>query len=226
MPEDIIPGNNGSDANSGSGGVVNIDWTKVDPTDIPADVIKKTGTFGDVLTETVERRRTISELRQRLTELEAAQSKEEDKEKETPQETPTTDDPATAALLNAINSLAGRIDKLDEAEKSRARETLVASALKEHKLPAGAGEYIKGDTAEAIAASAAALAEIMGTNKAPNFGEGGGSGEANDQLASIREHIRSRIQGTHEEPHPFDPGVQRQKGGGPMTGHNPFFDFD
>ena len=168
-----------------------IDWSKV-----PEDVIKNHPLYKSVLTESIQRRQELAELKKQLA--------------------PPTDQPKTEDKPDKLSIFEQELAELRkvvaeqaEREKLHSRSALVNAAAAAHKIPADLHKYITGDTAEAIAASAAELAKhVKPEQVAPP--PANPAQDAKDQ--SLLKAVTERMANVGGQS-PFDPGFQRQLGG-------------
>ena|SRR5690242_19199659 len=165
-----------------------IDWTKVDWTKVPADavpesVVKQTKTGKALLEETIQRRQTISQMKEALGEKPA----------EEPKKTTSTqvqdDVPAWAkALLQDVSEI-----KADKA-KSTINE-MIEAAMAANKLPSEARSALVGTTKEAIDAQAVAIAKLLVPQDGTLPGNPAGKTEG-DVQSRARSIIQAHLKGS------------------------------
>lgn len=175
-----------------------IDWSKVDLSKIPAEVVKSHPEYQKVLGESVERRQTIKAMREQLAQL----------------ETGTKPEPTTPA--QPISDLEKKFSAELESLRADIRKTEVAQARTQaiKDVPAEFQEFVTGDTVEAVNASAAKVLAALGKRPAPpattSPGLPGIAGNTDTEKATS---IVNRIYGKGSN-NPFDPAQQILAGGG------------
>lgn len=170
-----------------------------DYSNIPEDVIKSHPLYKQVLTESIERRKEIAEL----------------KKGATPPEPPPS--PATDPMQAALD----RIAKLENQLAESATNTLRLQAAKQAGLPEKFANRIVGKTFEEMLADAQEIASAMPKvnepppTSPPNVPSGtpGNAAGAQRDLTMLNK-ITQRMGSNFGVSSPFDPGVQRQAGGG------------
>lgn len=157
-----------------------IDWSKIDPKTIPDTVVKQTTAFGDVLTESVQRRQEIKALKEQI------------KPVETPAEIKLdADTPEWAKALVAQNkALADKLSQVETLASKGGRDALIQAAIKANNLPTGSENWITGKTNEEITAQAAELSKTFLT---PQAGGSAGNGGTETQVDKVRAEIARRI---------------------------------
>lgn len=184
---------------------VGLDWTTIKIEEVPEDVVKQHPLFKKVLTESIQRKEKIADLRKQL---------EPDEAKPAPVPTaPVVGDDPVMVRLMAMEA------KLAKQEKDAARMTV---ALK-YKLPVGLDEgeknvipFILGDTAEEMEESAKNIAALIKPEQPGSSTSPAHSGGFNS-LDSMKARIAEKIKGGTEATSPFDAGVMRQQGGGVLV---------
>jgi hypothetical protein len=176
-----------------------IDWSKIDPKTIPAEVIKQTQAFGEVLTESVERRQQIKALKEQVAGV--------GEPKPDPKAPAKTDDTPEWA-----KALVARLDQVETLATTNGRKALIDEALKAHNLPAGSERWITAIDASGITAQAAELSKTFLT---PQAGGASGSGSTMTQVDKIRATIEARIRQTNGPIDPvegsfFNPSIQNR----------------
>lgn len=181
-----------------------IDWASIDPTSIPADVLKKHPEFTKVLDESIQRRQENKRLKAALA-LEDGEVVE-DNAKQKP--------PTQEQLLQQVLS---RLDKLDAAENEKRTNDARLEAAKQAGIPADLVSRIQGNTAAEMLADAMELAKFVAQTRpsqtsATNFG-------SPDAQAALKKRVEDRLKAgiDLEAPSVFAPGLQRTKGGGPRN---------
>lgn len=176
-----------------------IDWSKVNPADIPQELVEKHAAYKAVLTESIERRNTIKELKQQSPAGVQANSADN-----------------TNPLAAEVKALQGSVNKLLELQERDALTNARNSLATQYNVPASRVKYIVGDTAEQMEQAAKELGEQRGGGVSGNSLAGNGAGDA-DALGALRNRIRAKAQDRGvETPSPFEPGIQRNRGGGPQ----------
>lgn len=130
-----------------------VDWASIKADEIPVDVIKKHPEYAKILSESVERRQKIKELK---TTLEATLGEEPQKKPEQKSQDPLADNPPAWA-----KSIIEAVSELQNATQTAKREGMVNAALQANNLPEGAAQFVTGNTVEEINASAKSLAALM-----------------------------------------------------------------
>lgn len=176
-----------------------IDWSKLDVSQIPADVIEKHAAYKAVLSESIERRKTIQQLKQTPTEASGEAVSDGNKGVD-----------KLAQLEASVNKL---IELQERDALTRTRDLLAAK----YNVPANRVQYIAGSTAEELEKSAKDLGEEKRSGGVTgNAGAGNGAGDG-DVLGAMKNRIRAKMQDKGvENPSPFEAGVQRLRGGGPV----------
>lgn len=185
-----------------------IDWSAVDPTDLPDEVIKQHPLFQTVLRESIERRKKIRALTE-------DQPEPKQRQQEQPQEQPQTqvqqsdDMPAWAQqLAEEFQSIRQVIQQSQEVQIQDRREAVI----KEYGLPKEAAKFLNGSSVEDITAQAQELAKAFNLPKAS-------AGNAGDQTSveGLGARALTKLQQNVEPlsaPGIFDAGVQKQHKGG------------
>lgn len=177
-----------------------VDYSKINPTDLPLDLIKQHPEYQKVLTETIDRRKQIAKMREQFDAAEGV--KPEVKPIEQVQQPVAALDAETLALLSDI-----RKERAVKAE----RDAVKPLATK-HNVPEEYWDMITGSTdaeKEAKAIKLGALALKSGTSTG-NAGASGGDDAASQRIIARLKGDADPLKATN----PFDPGIQRQKGGG------------
>lgn len=185
-----------------------IDWTKIDPTAIPEDLIKKNPAYKTVLDESVRRRQEIKKLRDDAKKL-GTEEEAEDKSsvKKDNAESNKEEIPAWAKqILDEFNAM-----------KGSSLETWKQEAATEYGIKSKTViKTLEGKTKDEVFASAKTIAEELGIPKpAPSPANPKISvGNPNQQRdKSVLEQAKARMRGT-ETVNIFDPKVQEKLGGG------------
>lgn len=199
MDPNITPAGAGDAAAQGA--AVSIDWTAIDPTTIPEAVLKAHPLYEAVLRESIERRRTIAELKAKLpAEKQEAQAKPE---------TPAANDPL-AALSAKLDGVLTVIETMQNQQLEALRAGQRLAAVKAANLPEGAAAFVQGETPEEMQESAKSLAALM-----PVVPANGGIGNAGAQgEGAFKRQLRERLAGQKSPDNIFSVGVQTTKGGG------------
>lgn len=178
-----------------------IDWSKIDITQIPADVIKKSPVYKEVLDESINRRKQIKDIKSKIN---AEDDGETPPAKKEPVSTQTPTDDLAKQLETLTKLVTGLVTKDVAANKE-----VVGTKFGLSKEQAG---FITGNTVEEMEASAKQIATTFGI-KPPASGAGAsnpGSG-VDDGLVA---RLKAKVTGSDTMSNPFDPGVQRMTGGG------------
>jgi hypothetical protein len=172
------------DTESGAGAPPAVDWASVT---VPEDVIKNHPAYKAVLTESIQRRQELAELKK-------------------PKEPVVTDAPKDEDRFKALEE---KLEAMALENQAKNRSITVATVAATHKIPAELHNLITGDTAEEIAASAALIAKYIKVEQAaPPPANPAGPSEDKSLLKAVMDRM---TQGNNLSP--FDPGFQRQLGG-------------
>lgn len=165
-----------------------IDWTKVDWSKVPADVVpdsvvKATKTGKALLEETINRRKTINQLKEALDEKPAEEPK---KQTSTQQQDEV---PAWAKpLIEAVSGI--------QAEKAKSTvNQMVKEVMDAKKLPDNLRPLITGETKEAIEAQVALLANAFVPADGTSPGNPGGMPQG-DITSRARTIIQNHLKGS------------------------------
>lgn len=171
-----------------------VDWSKINPADIPAEIVKATGLYRDVLGESIKRRETITELKKQLQ--------------------PAPDGSAPSDEIKQLRDVVEKLVTMQAVQQEHAERVQVAVT---NGLPASAAKYITGSTSEELAASVAELKKLFSENSivSGDAVSPGAPGTPTDPNAGIRARMLAQIKG--DDIDPFDVGFQRQAGGKPMV---------
>lgn len=168
-----------------------VDWSTINPADIPADVIKANPLFAKVLGESIDRRKKIEKMTDQLG---------------------TTANADMATELATLRDAVTTLTQLQLQQQEDAQRTQVALS---NGLPLTAAKYLSGTTLEELTASAKELKGFMGTSVTSGDPVSPGApGTPTDPNAGIRARMLAKIKG--DDVDPFDPGFQRQAGGKPI----------
>jgi len=211
-------GEDGGDTENrdGSGGNVEIDWSKVDVTKIPDDVLKKTPAYQKVLDESIQRRKKLNAKKQ------TPENKKVTKPDPVDEEDADEDGDEVSELRQIVHEL--REERMVEL-RVRAAEKFGLNPDNKYHM-----RLIEGSNLQEMMASAKEAAEGLGINadsgKEKRRPDGtkipGNPGGAEDRK-EMSKRIRDRLTGS-EALNPFDPGQQRMTGGGSFI--NNFGDDD
>lgn len=183
-----------------------IDWSKVNPDDIPEDVVKKHKFAKNVLDESIKRRKLIGELKDQLAVLEGEKPEAKPADKKKPE---TSSD--VSEMPAWAKEMMNKVTAIETAALMGKRNSVVETVLEKHRLPAEAARFLTGDTEADLDASAAELAKLT----VPERLKGGtGHGNAEDATARASRIIAERLSnagGVSKEGKFFDPVIHRQK---------------
>lgn len=177
-----------------------IDWSKIDVSQIPVDVIKKAPAYKEVLDESVARRQKIAELKQHLDDDDKPAKPEG---KITDSKT-NDDDPMLARLSKLEQLLTGLVTEKVEGSK--------AAIGAKYGLSAEQSKLVNGNTPEDIEASAKGIATMFGIK--PPASDASSTNPAGATEDGLVARLKARMSGSDTMSNPFDPGVQRMTGGG------------
>lgn len=178
---------------------VTIDWSSIDPEQIPFDVLKKTSAYREQRQEAIENRLKAKEVIQNIDQK---------------QEQESTD--STDPLMKELNELRQMVQNITQQTEQQKRESLARRVLKENSLPDNddlitlvtAGDVDEDVMVERVKA----LQGLRGKPVPPNKTSAGGQ-EATDALDGIRKRIKDRLSGNYSES-PFDALTHKRQGGG------------
>jgi hypothetical protein len=176
-----------------------IDWSKVSAEDIPADLVKQTGLYKGVLTESIERRQELSKLREQPA---------------APAQKPTP----TGEMPDPVREALDRVAKLEQSLAEERAKSWRVQAAKEAQLPDNLAKRLVGDTYEDVLADAKSIAEALpkptAGQSAPPASTTPGNAAGEERDTTMLNRITSRMGSNFGVTSPFDPGIQRQAGGG------------
>lgn len=190
-----------------------IDWSTVDVSQIPADVIKKTTAYKDVLTESIQRRQTISSLKDMLEEKKPDDNPKNPVPNNGNDATDDQDDSRLARLERMVSSL---VKDSDTENRIRAAK---AAGFDDSQASYLAGR-LTGDTYDEYVADAKKFAEFM-PPKTEGSNKGGGSTLSPNNPApggkddSMKARLAAQVRALNNaDSNPFTPGAAAQAGGG------------
>lgn len=182
-----------------------------DFSNIPEDVIKSHPLYKQVLTESIERRKEIAELKKGATAPSAPSAL-----------------PASTAPTDPMQAALDRIAKLENALAESSANALRTKAASEAGLPANLASRIVGTSYEDMLADAKDIAAAFpkapatpavpatpATTMPPSGTPGNAAGNQRD--TTMLSKITQRMGSNFGVSSPFDPGVQRQVGGGAVS---------
>lgn len=184
---------------------------------IPEDVIKSHPLYKQVLTESIERRKEIAELKKGATAPSAPSA--------------PSALPASTAPTDPMQAALDRIAKLENALAESSANALRTKAASEAGLPANLASRIVGTSYEDMLADAQEIASVLpkapatqatqatpaasATPVLPSGTPGNAAGNQRD--TTMLSKITQRMGSNFGVSSPFDPGVQRQVGGGAVS---------
>lgn len=182
---------------------VSIDWSKIDPSQIPLDVLKKTDAYAEILSESIERRKKIKALQEQVEPPQKPEAVE-----------PSADvaDPLVKAITERFASLEEKLNNQLQALESAKQKTAKEAVMAQYQIPEELGQFITGSTPEELAQAAQVLSKNLRIGPEGNVGSGNAS-EDTDPITSMAKRIRDRLEGKAES-NIFSPGTHRQSGGG------------
>lgn len=159
-----------------------IDWSKVPVDALPEEVIKETPTAKALLQETIERRKTIKQMKEALGEKPEGEPKAA---------APKSDDsmPEWAKLLM------GEVQSIKQTTQQQELAKVVDAQMKERKLPETVRKFITGNNPAEIIANAAEMAKAFPQTDNTSAGAGGGGTLETVQSEALR-IINERINGS------------------------------
>ena len=185
-----------------------------DFSNIPEDVIKSHPLYKQVLTESIERRKEIAELKKGATAPSAPSA--------------PSALPASTAPTDPMQAALDRIAKLENALAESSANALRTKAASEAGLPANLASRIVGTSYEDMLADAQEIASVLpkapatpavpatpATTVPPSGTPGNAAGNQRD--TTMLSKITQRMGSNFGVSSPFDPGVQRQVGGGAVS---------
>ncbi len=187
---------------------IQVDWTKVT---IPDEVLKNQPAYKELLSESIERRQTIKELRSRIEELEAMFPVSENEEGANNTPSASSENDPVARALAQIDVLNKKIEQLLEKTASAERKAVLQAAMRDNKIPEEYGQLITGETPEQIQAQAQLLGRLFKV-QSTSPGNAGSEGAKSD----FYRRAEVALKGDGELTDIFAPGVHRQRGGGPV----------
>lgn len=195
-----------SENQEGEAKPVEIDWSKIDPTKIPEDVIKKTPGYKKVLDESVTRRKKLQEVKKTAKPVQREEPVDDD------------DDGDDVGTNSEIEMLKRQLNALVEVQSKSLR---VQAAEKAGLDPTNDVhmQLITGNDLTEMLASAKRVADAFGIkpNAKRNQRNSADSIDANpgneQEMNAMRKKIRERLDGGVAS-NPFEPGTQRMIGGG------------
>jgi len=160
-----------------------IDWSKVPVDALPEDVIKETPVAKKLLNETIERRKTIKQMKEALEDKPA-----EDATKPTAK----TDD----AVPEWARQLMTKVESIETTTKQKDADKTVDEQMAIHKLPADVREFLTG-TPDEIKSKAAKLAKTYTQHDGTSPGAGGTDGkDSSDIVNRARAIIQAKLDGS------------------------------
>lgn len=175
-----------------------IDWSKVSADTIPADLVKQTPLYKDVLGESIERRQQIAKLKEQVA---------------TPPQTPEA-----TSTPNSVQEALDRVAKLEKSLAEERANSWRVQAAKEAQLPDKFANRLVGTTYEEVLADAKSIAEALpkpaAGQTAPPASANPGNAAGDEKDTTMLNRITARMGANFGVTSPFDPGVQRQAGGG------------
>jgi hypothetical protein len=177
-----------------------VDWSKITADAIPAEVIKQHPLYKSVLGESIERRQEIAELKKQVP--------------TTPAQPPT----ATAEAKDPVREALDRVAKLEQAMEQERVQNWRVQAAREAGIPEKFATRLVGTTLEEMLADAKSIAEALPKSQAtsqtvpPSSVPGNAAG--NERDTTMLNRITARMGSTYGVMSAFDPGIQRQVGGG------------
>ncbi len=178
-----------------------IDWTKIDLTTVPEDVIKSHPLYKGVLDESINRRKEIATLKA---------NQPADKTTETPKE-PVTELDKVMAQLNKVNEFITEVSKDRDLGVRK-------SAAKTAGIPEEFASRLSGTNYDEYLADAQALKPLVGTtgnNKITDNSSPTNPANSGERDKSMFNQMKARMNG-QASVNPFSPGFQKQAGGGPI----------
>lgn len=217
-PDDLGGGGGSGDPesnkNGGSGATPTIDWSKVDPASIPADLVKKTGAYTTVLDESVKRRQANSELKKELDNL-SSKLNPEDKPADTPKTNANTPDSINPDLASFFEKLTQSIDAVNQRLDKQDTETLSdwrKNAAEKYGIKS---EFVRdaltGKSQAEVFANAEKVATDLGIALPQNSQNVGNPNNQNN--AAFRARVHGYMDGSSSND-PYDPSFQKNAGGG------------
>lgn len=176
---------------------VAIDWSKVDPKSIPANLIKANPTYAEVLSESIQRRQELKAVKDQI----AGTQKPAEQAQTNPNE---------QGFAKELAEIRAQLAEVTKVASQAGRKALVDQAIEAHNLPSSSAAWITGNTPDEIKAQAAELSKTFLT---PNASGSTGAGSVATPQDKIRAAIQARIKGTNGAIDPvegsmFNPTIQ------------------
>ena len=214
-PDDNGNGGGSSDPNSedssqGGDNSQGIDWSKVDPNSIPESVLKNNKAYSDVLTETIQRRQTIKELREKLTDKPQNQEKSKDEPNQNQSQIPNE-------LQQQLDSMKEIMQGLVQNAQNQQAQSIAAlrqqAAVKFGIKSDAVRDRLQGNDATTIFADAEKVAKELGIQAPPD--RTGKVGNPNIQRdKAVLNRVEAMIQGKRNPVDPYSPDLHAALGGG------------
>lgn len=197
-----------NDTNAGGIDVSQIDWSKVQ---LPEEVIKRTPAYQSVLSESIERRKALAELKAQQ-ESPKGDTKADDKN--------SSDGVDIAAIVKeAIKPFSDELSALKQATAAEREQRVLAerqNIAKSAGLPETFASLLQGETVEAMTAHAQSLAEAVGIKSVPadqrSSATNPGQLSESEYTAQL-DRVKSRMS-AYEDDSLFKPGTHKSLGGG------------
>lgn len=182
-----------------------IHWESVDPSTIPVEVIKSTPAFKEVLDESIERRKKLKALSEAMKNEKPGSLGNDSGSAENKPLDSASD--VLEILRQELSEIKSALTKQQEASMRQWKDQALALT----GLPKEMADRIKGNSFEEVLADAQTLAKYLNITP-PQAGRTANPSYQTDE--SRREIIRKKVLGQWNSVRPFDPGLQRQLGGG------------
>ena len=184
-------------------------WESVDVGTIPEDLIKNSPLYKSLMTETVQRRQTIKNLRSELSDNSEDGSTDTETQ-ESSSNSESEPDSEVARLRQAVEKLTQRIASEDE-------QSLRENVAERYALPSELREFIKGDNETDMNESAKTLSELLKKQGVGNASATNAQTTADERTNRFKQAIKdekARNEDFSKAPSIFDMGTQRNLGGG------------
>lgn len=207
-------GDSQGDGNSG-GATATIDWSKVDPASIPADLLKKTPAYTNLLDENVKRRQTNTELKKQFDDLSRKLNPEGNEEGTTPVTNNTNNTGLSPDVAAYFEKLTQSIESVNQRLEKQDAETLTgwrsAAAEKYGIKSEFVRDNLQGKNQAEVFANAEKIATDLGIALPQDSSNVGNPNNQNN--AAFRARVQSYMDGASSND-PYNTAFQRASGGG------------
>lgn len=189
-----------SNENSGT-----IDWSKIDSTQIPEDVIRKHPAYNQVKEEAIQRRKENTRLKKAL-------ASDEEGGEHSAAQTPNESEVDISKLSPFERLMYQKMQALEQSTAQTVAEANWVRVKTEFDLEDDDREFIRGTTYDDMSKSAKKYVERVGKNKRQYESSPAGDGSVMSPTDSFRARMQARMSGKSGMSNPFDVGLHRQRG--------------